>query len=82
MFGKIIENHGKRSGPTFGDDYPEWIWSDIFLRVISMYSKVVIIYKTMLSMLSVLSIKLYFVYQLIGSLDLAENNYDEIFFRH
>ena len=47
-----------------------------------MYSKVIIIYKTMLSMLSVLSIKLYFVYQLIGFLDLAENSYDEIFFRH
>ena len=47
-----------------------------------MYSKVIIIYKTMLSMLSVLSIKVYFVYQLIGSLDLAENDYDEIFFRH
>ena len=82
MFDKMIENHGKRSGPTFGDDYLEWIWSDIFLRVISMYSKVIIIYRTMLSMLSVLSIKLYFVYQLIGSLDLAENSYDEIFFRH
>ena len=47
-----------------------------------MYSKVIIIYRTMLSMLSVLSIKLYFVYQLIGSLDLAENSYDEISFRY